>query len=377
MRILDGSEGVFSQRLFTVRLGTWRRIWHMQGGTLTVLPTSKRFIAPKLAWCQDRAMDDDPLKRHLDEIERVRRSLDPMGDVMKQLQGLHTPMDHFRDQLAELCRDPLEEAREQLKALTDPLAGMRDQLKDMFPQDLVGEHLKALLQPFTEAQDWAKALQISEQAHMREWFSVLDDFQRQFREMPGEVRVQLAVLMARGWCLDPEMPHTWGRDLADAFEEGQEEEAQQWLVDYFKGRLDEIEKTLVDRHPSRAAIITDAFQAHREGRYSLSIPVMLTQADGVIYDKHQRQLFTKKSKAGLKELVLNMPADDLRVIFIEALSVDIPLTRRTQELPAGFDGLNRHAVLHGTDLNYGTEINGLRAVSILNLASHLTAEDEG
>lgn len=321
------------------------------------------------------AMDDEPWKRHLEEMERIRRMLDPMGEAMKQIQGLYTPFDRIQDQIAELCRDPLQDARAQLMAFSDPLAGMRDQLADLFPKDPIGDHVKALLQPFADVQDWAKAFKTEEQFRMREWFSVIEDFQRQLREMPGEVRAQLAVLMARGWCLDPEMPHTWGRDLADAFEEGQEEEAQQWLVDYFKGRLDEIEKTLIERHPQRAVILAQAFQAHRTGQYFLSIPVMLSQADGVIQDKHQKQLFTKKAQANLKAVVENMQVDDLRVIFMEAFCVDIPLTRKTQELPPGFDGLNRHAVLHGTDPNYGTEINGWRAVSILNLASYLVAEE--
>jgi hypothetical protein len=53
------------------------------------------------------------------------------------------------------------------------------------------------------------------------------------------------------------------------------------------------------------------------------------------------------------------------------IDADAPLTRDTRQLPAGFDGLNRHAVLHGTDPNYGTEVNSLRAVSVLNLASYL------
>lgn len=322
-------------------------------------------------------MADEPWKRHLEEMERIKHALDPMGEAMRQIQGLYTPIDRIQDQIAELCRDPMQDAREQLKALSDPLAGMRDQLEALFLKNPIADHVKALLQPLTDVHDWAKAFQAEEQLRMREWFSVIEEFQQQLREMPGEVRAQLAVLMARGWCLDPEMPHTWGRDLAEAFEEGQEEEAQQWLVDYFKDRLDEIEKTLTDRHPQRAVILAQAFQAHRNGQYFLSIPVMLSQADGVIQDKHQKQLFTKKARANLKAVVEKMQEDDLRVIFMEAFCVDIPLTRQTEKLPAGFDGLNRHAVLHGTDPNYGTEINGWRAVSILNLASHLTVEEAG
>ncbi len=123
-------------------------------------------------------------------------------------------------------------------------------------------------------------------------------------------------------------------------------------------------------------IIADALKAHREGRFHLSIPVLLAQADGVVHDSFKRQLFSKQTKFNLAGLTDSFPVEDFRAIFMAAFYVDTPLTRNTKELPEGFDGLNRHAVLHGTDPGYGTEINGLRAVSILNLASYLATVEE-
>ena len=75
MGSMTSARGVFSQRLFNSPMGTWRRIWHMSGWNagdlstnakgggianhlpLAVQPTSKRFIAPKRAWCQARGME--------------------------------------------------------------------------------------------------------------------------------------------------------------------------------------------------------------------------------------------------------------------------------------------------------------------------------
>jgi hypothetical protein len=96
----------------------------------------------------------------------------------------------------------------------------------------------------------------------------------------------------------------------------------------------------------------------------------------VVHDKHQRQLFSKKNDTNLKDVLDSLPDDDTRAIFMSVFFGDIALTRNTKKLPANFDGLNRHAVLHGLDPKYGTEVNGLRAVSILNLASYLVAEEE-
>jgi hypothetical protein len=343
-------------------------------------------------------MHDDFWKRHFEENERLARLADPL----REFTVLQSPMLRAQEQLAALCRNPFEDFQAQVKALTDPPEQLRAWGKDQHSQNAIakqikvltdpfdrianqfnttcGQHplaeqVKAQLDPFDGAQAWIKALRSEEEERVRRWSAMFDDIARQLRDLPDEVRSQLAVLMDQGWCLDPEMPHTWGRDLVTAFREGAKDEAQQWLIDYFNRRLEEIEQTLVARHPKRSAIIANAFQAHRQGHYNLSIPVLLAQADGVIHDRHQRQLFSKQRGANLTQILADLPDDDVRAIFIAAFYVDIPLTRNTKHLPDGFDGLNRHSVLHGTDSNYGTEINSLRAVSILNLASYLVWEE--
>lgn len=337
-------------------------------------------------------MDDEFWKRHLEETERLARLADPLREFKSQSMRaqeklaamLRDPMDEFRDQIKAMT-EPLTQVpawlkdydrhNEQLRALTQPLVDMNAQIQALMPQDTIKKQIEALLKPFNDAQSWFKAYQAEEEARRRQWSSLFDDIARQLEGLPDEIRAQLAALMDRGWCLDPEMPHTWGRDLIEAIELGEEDEVQQWLMVYFQQRLDKIEQTLVQRHPGRAALLADAFQAHREGRYSLSIPVMLSQADGVIHDRHQRQLYSKNAGTNLKGVLAMLPDDDMRAMVVAAFYVDTPLIRNTQQLPEGFDGLNRHAVLHGTAPNYGTEVNGLRAVSILNLASYLVTEE--
>ena len=52
-----------------------------------------------------------------------------------------------------------------------------------------------------------------------------------------------------------------------------------------KTRLDIIEEALIDSYPHRGHLFQQAFEAHREGKYGLSIPVFLTQADGIFWDQ--------------------------------------------------------------------------------------------
>lgn len=320
-----------------------------------------------------RALTEGPMKQAREQLEAAR--LEPMLRAQEELWALtEHPMFNAREQIAAMLGDPMEKFREQIKAITDPLAGFRDAMEQQGAN--FQQQLREILDPFHGARDWLKAYQEEQREQLQHWRSLLDDFSLRMAEMPARLRAQLAVLMERGWCLDPEMPHSWGVDLVNTIQEGEEEEAQQWLVDYFRQRLEEIEEKLVERHPQRAAIIAEAFAAHREERFALSIPVMLTQAEGVVHDKHQRQLFSKKNNTNLKEVLVSLPDDDTRAIFMSAFVADIPLTRSTKDLPANFDGLNRHAVLHGLDPKYGTEVNGLRALSILNLASYLVVEEE-
>ena len=315
----------------------------------------------------------EPMLRAQDELRALTE--DPMRRAQEELRTLtEGPILDAREQIAVMFRDPMEQFSEQIKAITDPLTGFMDAMAQQAAD--YQKQLQEILNPFHGAWDWLKAYQDEQREQLQQWRSLLDEFSRQMAEMPARLRAQLAVLMQRGWCLDPEMPHTWGEDLVAGIEGGEEQEAQEWLIGYFRERLDEIEKALIERHPQRAAVIAEAFAAHREGRYALSIPVLLAQADGVIHDKHRRQLFSKKSSANLKEVLDNLPDDDTRAIFMAAFCVDIPLTQNTDKLPASFDGLNRHAVLHGTDPAYGTEVNSLRAVSVLNMASFFVAEDD-
>lgn len=53
-----------------------------------------------------------------------------------------------------------------------------------------------------------------------------------------------------------------------------------------------------------------------------------------------------------------------------------PLICPLPECGANFDGLNRHQVLHRESVDYGTEINSLKAISLLNYVFQVLRKDE-
>lgn len=245
---------------------------------------------------------------------------------------------------------------EELKKATEPALRVQKQLHD---------HLERFRAGFSA---W------SESPATKEMVESLRKTLISVAEFPNRFQTQLLGLAQHGWYIDPEMPLTGIRSLNDAFESGAADQASAELEEYFRQNLDVIEERLLGLHPKRAHVLAAAFNAHRLGNYLLSIPVMLTQADGIAQDMRGRQLYSARQTKGIGGLIDGLEANDLNRHLWEVFRTQSPLLSSTDSLPADFSGLNRHKVLHGMDYNYGSETNALRAVSLLNFASFALAD---
>ena len=60
--------------------------------------------------------------------------------------------------------------------------------------------------------------------------------------------------------------------------------AEKIAIDFLRERVDAIELELSQSYPERSHLFRDAFQAHRERKYNLAIPVLLAQSDGIFWE---------------------------------------------------------------------------------------------
>ena len=202
--------------------------------------------------------------------------------------------------------------------------------------------------------------------------SAFEQLQRSFRDLPPRTQDALLLLGAHGWYLDLEMPLPGLWKLKNALSEGDVGEAEEALVEYFAGRLAEIEKSITDGFPHRAHLIRAAFNAHRRQEYELSIPVLLAQTDGICKDVVNQYLFIKRNKKPSTAIYVDQIAGDTyRAALLSPLAKTLPISATEGERPAGFDALNRHTVLHGDSLDYGSKINSLKAISLVNYVAHV------
>ncbi|OLO12638.1 hypothetical protein BTW10_04020 [Chromohalobacter japonicus] len=205
-----------------------------------------------------------------------------------------------------------------------------------------------------------------------------EELQRSFKELPPKTQEALILLGNHGWYLDLEMPIPSLWKLKRALEEGSVKMVEEELVQYFEERLDEIETSVVRKFPAREKVIRAAFLAHRRCEYELSVPVFLSQTDGICKEVVNEHFFMKQNRKPRTAIyVEKIAADTYRAALLSPLAHSLPIGASERERGPIFAELNRHMVLHGESLDYGTKTNSLKAISLINYVAHVLKYDDG
>ena len=179
----------------------------------------------------------------------------------------------------------------------------------------------------------------------------------------------------RGWFLDLEMGISDLRQIARFFGEEDFDSVDSLLVDEYEGRLEEISVFVAGQFPHRNQIIRSVFKAHKEGMYELSVLGAFSQADGVCHEKLGENFFLRNRNDGkpktakaskVKDTLENQ--EDIMAWFMVLLATGLPIHKSAKERigKPDIESPNRHAIMHGECLDYGTKINSLKAISLLN-----------
>lgn len=178
-------------------------------------------------------------------------------------------------------------------------------------------------------------------------------------------------LISEGWYVSGEVPAGLVLKLADMHDARDFAAIENLLQRFYSQRIQEIEDMLRLNFQDRQRILTAAFAAHRSKAFAVSIPTFLAQADGISQELWEENFFrTARSNRRLfrrsKSYIDSMSPTVRRHLREKgALRADFrsgePVTR-----------LNRHAVLHGTSVDYDTEANSLRCIALLHFLASLT-----
>ena len=193
--------------------------------------------------------------------------------------------------------------------------------------------------------------------------------------------LNIQTLMRHGWFPDFSLSLLQIRQVAEALDDSPEhaQAASEFLCESIRDQLDDIEAKIKRAFPNRSEILRDAFQAHRQEQWNLSVAVFLTQADGLFYDRFLKSLFHGPDRAKMAERIEETSNELTSAMLRGMLYDDWPLAmsrgKRAQQ-PDGSSHLNRHRVLHGEVTDYGTEENSLKAISLLNYCAFVLPDPE-
>jgi len=213
--------------------------------------------------------------------------------------------------------------------------------------------------------------------------------QTKMDELPQRSKEAMDIASAKGWF------YAWTGSLREAYavtdqlRSIDEEQINEFMAEHYRSRMDCLSEDLSKQFPARAVAISAAVRAHKRADidgYTLSTPVFIAQADGLISeiletDSALQKVGDKLIKRGAKKgetraayTLRNKVADEEDLNYVNPLlalhNLDFLMSQENRAASAQssggeFSALNRHQVMHGEVSDYGTEFNSLKAFSFL------------
>ena len=238
-----------------------------------------------------------------------------------------------------------------------------DKIDSMFRANSIFERV------FTESA-WAK--------HARQ----IDEIAKNIPRAMGAFYESLSLLSERGWYVSPRpFDDISINKIPDYLKAENAIEFEEMIVEEIEKALPELIRDCQESFPNRADIFDEIHRLYMNGFFRSVVTMCYTQADGIsndifqvgFFDKDRNEEYKLKSYLKLRQMEFNYSPGIIK-------QLDIPTNEITansqsghlQETETKARSFNRHLVLHGHSLEYGTQLNAIRAICLLDFLQYLT-----
>lgn len=191
----------------------------------------------------------------------------------------------------------------------------------------------------------------------------------------------ILLIAQHGWFIEIDVDLGMAAGIYNEIESGDYEKVDQRLISYYSENLELIFNTLVDRHKNREEILREILLAYNNRSYYTLIPTIFSQVDGICSDFTKEKFFMKENNKKSKNRFLPKVTAELEKneggileFYLSPLQNQTPIIAREEDLGKYPCKLNRHEIMHGVNTTYGTQINSLKAISLLKYISDLLIE---
>lgn len=327
-------------------------------------------------------LHEDPTTRLMKQADRLRPTL-ALQQQMSQYAEL------AQKSMALSVVNPLQGLSESLwKAMDAPNAALRNM------QKMLGSSIRFKL-PVLEFTQNLPSVKILENLRSS-WYIHPGSLAQSVYELGKKLQDTMAVdakpLLTLGWHLTPCMDFP---DFFEALEKSTDAEKDACFSELVRGHLEEIISdvlTTIASDPNRFGgeevayhrrrLLAIAFDAHKAGSYSLSIPALFAQVDGLSLAglgepmDGRGPFFSSKEDRGKKLKRLARAAGSFKMLEAPLLGPSVYGIQLKEYLAGDRKCPNRHAVLHGRDLVFDTELNSLKIITLVGYTVWLISEIE-
>ena len=154
----------------------------------------------------------------------------------------------------------------------------------MEPYRRMAEQVQRQVQAAVRASEPIRQYIANMQASLEPMRDMVHRFIEQQQVMKEHYRKAQDYLFEEGWYLGSDMPLPNYKILAKMVDAAEHADIEEVMCEWANSETDAIIKVAAKAFPDRAQIIKDAAEAHRVGKYSLSVPVFFAQSDGMAND---------------------------------------------------------------------------------------------
>ena len=205
------------------------------------------------------------------------------------------------------------------------------------------------------------------------FFENIQQLVEEFKDLPDKQRKLWSQAARLGWYLNGETSLSMTREVVKG-----QDDLNRYMIESLRGDWPTVTESILLAHPARREILECAFQLHAEGRYVASVPLFLAQADGICAQTIGAHLFTDHEDREARISQLSANSDEVTATMLGLLGLKTQLGARIGRASAKHKSLapNRNGILHGArkHLDYGTEINSLKAFSLLAFVVYIFTE---
>jgi hypothetical protein len=306
--------------------------------------------------------------------EKYSKEMAKIWEAQKEVHKLLQPTFELQKKIDELMR-PSREIQERLE-------------NAMRPSLNIQEALSSMMSPHLELQ--RKAIDAFKTLNLP-IIKPLTDYGDQYRKIIEarekkypNLSSNLEKIAKHSWFFCSDMSFRSYERLAFIVEGVDDETEQKEILDrefsiVYGESFDYLGAQIAKQFPLRDFAITPALDAHREGKFALSVPVFFSQAEGIVREITSAEMFSKTNRmftniadyATKQRSLLGEKTSWIDIIDDSVwaqLSIELPLAVSGNKYKSG---INRNLILHGIDLAYATEIYSLKAFSLLCHAAGL------